>query len=236
MFPQEERSSLVVLSWQFSLLMGNNGGDSSNKTVSGVSSNNTGSNNTSSDNTGSDDRGVVDDVVGGVGGGPGVHSNLGDVMNLMVNLVSDQTGLGNEVGLHSLVDGGSGDSSHGRDVVDNGGNNWGHSGDGSSVSHSDRGSVGNSSNGSSVGDSDRGSVSHSGDRSSVGNSGDRGSGNSSNTVASVTQTMSKETVSGVTKTMSSQAKDRGIGLSGRSSHGGAQDGGKDNKGVHLAVM
>merc|ERR1712002_978793 len=103
-------------------------------------------------------------------------------MNLMVNLVSDQTGLGNEVGLHSLVDGGSGDSSHGRGVVDNGSNNWGHSGDGSSVSHSDRGSVGNSSNGS-----------------SVGNSGDRGSGNSSNTVASVTQTMSKETVSGVTK-------------------------------------
>merc|ERR1719411_1791747 len=149
-------------------------------------------------------------------------------MNLMVNLVSDQTGLGNEMGLHSLVDGGSGDSSHSRDVVDNGGNNWGHSGDGSSV--------GNSSNGSSVGDSYRGGVSHSGDRSSVGNSGDRGSGNSSNTVASVTQTMSEETVSGVTKTMSSQAKDRGIGLSGRSSHGGAKDGGKDNKGVHLAVM
>merc|ERR1712180_402748 len=100
----------------------------------------------------------------------------------MVNLVSDQTGPGNEVGLHSLVDGGSGD------------------------------------------------------RSSVGNSGDRGSmSHSSNTVASVTQTMSKETVSGVTKTMSGQAKDRGIGLSGRSSHGGAQDGGKDNKGVHLAV-
>merc|ERR1712243_394060 len=141
-------------------------------------------------------------------------------MNLMVNLVSDQTGLGNEVGLHSLVDGGSGDSSHSRDVVDNGGNNWGHSSDGSSVSHSDRGSVGNSSHGSSVGNSSNGS--------SV--------GNSNNTVASVTQTMSEETVSGVTKTMSSQAKDRGIGLSGRSSHGGAKDGGKDNKGVHLAVM
>merc|ERR1719153_188425 len=212
MFPQDERSSLVVLSWLFSLLMGNNGGDSSNNTVSGVtqtvvSSNNTGSNNTSSDNTssnntvGSNDRGVVDDVGGGVGGGPGVHSNLGDVMNLMVNLVSDQTGLGNEVGLHSLVDGGSGDSSHGRDVVDNRGNNWGNS--------SDRGSVGNS---------NRGSMGH-----------------SSHTVASVTQTMSKETVSGVTKTMSGQAKDRGIRISGRSSHGGAQDGGKDNKGVHLAV-
>merc|ERR1719481_2462152 len=127
-------------------------------------------------------------------------------MNLMVNLVSDQTGLGNQVGLHSLVDGGSGDSSHGRDVVDNRGNNWGHS--------SDRGSVGNSSN--------RGSMSH-----------------SSHTVTSVTQTMSNETntVSGVTKTMSKEtvSKDRGIGLSGRSSHGGAQDGGKDNKGVHLAV-
>merc|ERR1719516_631524 len=122
-------------------------------------------------------------------------------MNLMVNLVSDQTGLGNQVGLHSLVNGGSGDSSHARDVVDNRGNNWGHG--------SDRGSVSNS---------NRGSMSH-----------------SSHTVTSITQTMSKETVSGVTKTMSSQAKDRGIGLSGRSSHGGAQDGGKDNKGVHLAV-
>merc|ERR1712243_128810 len=155
-------------------------------------------------------------------------------MNLMVNLVSDQTGLGNEMGLHSLVDGGSGASSHSRDVVDNGGNNWGHSGDGSSVSHSDRGSVGNSSHGSSVGNSSNGSsVGNSSNGSSVGDSyrggvghsGDRGSGNSSNTVASVTQTMSKETVSGVTKTMSSQAKDRGIGLSGRSSHGGAKDGG-----------
>merc|ERR1719411_318520 len=69
-------------------------------------------------------------------------------MNLMVNLVSDQTGLGNEVGLHSLVNGGSGDSSHGRGVVDNGSNNWGHSGDGSSVGNSSHGSsVGNSSNG-----------------------------------------------------------------------------------------
>merc|ERR1719153_1398513 len=113
----------------------------------------------------------------------------------MVNLVSDQTGLGNEVGLHSLVDGGSGDSSHGRGVVDNRGNNWGNSSNGSSVGHS------------------------------------------SHTVASVTQTMSNKTntVSGVTKTMSGQAKVSGVGLSGRSSHGGAQDGGKDNKGVHLAL-
>merc|ERR1719430_133373 len=155
-----------------------------------------------------------------------VSSNLGDVMNLMVNLVSDQTGLGNEVGLHSLVDGGSGDSSHGRDVVDNRGNNWGNS--------SDRGSMGNSNRGS-MGDSHRGSVGNSGDRGS-GSSSNRGSmSHSSHTVASVTQTMSNETVSGVTKTMSGQAKDRGIRLSGRSSHGGAQDGGKDNKGVHLAV-
>merc|ERR1719347_254217 len=130
----------------------------------------------------------------------------------MVNLVSDQTGLGNQVGLHSLVDGGSGDSSHGRDVVDNRGNNWGHS--------SDRGSMG---------DSHRGSMGNSGDRSSVGNSGDRGSGNSSNRGS---MSHSSHTVTSVTKTMSN---DRGIGLSGRSSHGGAQDGGKDNKGVHLAL-
>merc|ERR1719347_1224039 len=97
----------------------------------------------------------------------------------MVNLVSDQTGLGNQVGLHSLVDGGSGDSSHGRDVVDNRGNNWGNS--------SDRGSVGNSNRGS-MGDSHRGSVGNSGDRGS-GNSSNRGSmSHSSHTVTSVTQT------------------------------------------------
>merc|ERR1712080_703848 len=76
MFPQHERSSLVVLSWLFLLLMGDNGGDSSNKTMSGVTktvvgSNNTGSNNTGSNNSvGSNDRGVVDDMVGGVGGSP----------------------------------------------------------------------------------------------------------------------------------------------------------------------
>merc|ERR1719158_1913386 len=93
MFPQHERSSLVVLSWLFLLLMGNNGGESSK---------NTGSNNTSSNNSGSNDRGVVDDVVGGVGGGPGVHIDLGHMMDLMVDLVSDQTGLRYKVGLHSL--------------------------------------------------------------------------------------------------------------------------------------
>merc|ERR1712090_7739 len=76
------------------------------QTVSGkavVGSDNTvGSNNTvgTDDTMGSDDRGVVDDVVGGVGGGLGVHSNLGHVMNLMVDLVSDQTSLGNQVGPH----------------------------------------------------------------------------------------------------------------------------------------
>merc|ERR1719370_840620 len=59
---------------------------------------------------GSDDGGVVDDVVGGVSGGPGVNGDLGDVVDLVMDLVSDQTGLGDQVGVDGLVDGGSGDS------------------------------------------------------------------------------------------------------------------------------
>ena len=83
---------------------------------------------------GTNDGGVVDDVVGGVGGGLGVHADLGDVMNLLVDLVSDQPGLGNQVGLNGPVHGGGGHSNDGGLVVSNG--DWG------GVGNSDGGSVG----------------------------------------------------------------------------------------------
>merc|ERR1719158_2007355 len=122
-------------------------------------------------------------------------------MDLMVDLVSDQTGLRYKVGLHSLVDGGSGDSSHG-----------------GSVDSSYRGSMG-------------------------GNSCDTTAGiaetmaKETSTVSGITQTMAKETntVSCITQTMSGEANHSGIRISGWSSNSAAKDGGKYNKGVHLAV-
>merc|ERR1719158_900642 len=139
-------------------------------------------------------------------------------MDLMVDLVSDQTGLRYKVGLHSLVDGGSGDSSY----------SWG------SMDSSNRGSV-DSSNRGSVDSSYRGSVG--------GNSCDTMAGiaetmsKETSTVSSVNQTMSKETntVSCITQTISGKANHSGIRISGWSSNGAAKDGGKYNKGVHLAV-
>merc|ERR1719449_403394 len=121
----------------------------------------------------------------------------------MVDLVSDQTGLRYKVGLHSLVDGGSGDSSHGRGVVDNGGNNWGNSDSWGSMDSSNRGSVDSS---------NRGSV----------------DGNSCDTMAGIAETMAKETstVSGITQTMASKANNSGIRISGWSSNSAAKDGGK----------
>merc|ERR1719190_335358 len=139
-------------------------------------------------------------------------------MDLMVDLVSDQTGLRYKVGLHSLVDGGSGDSSHGRGVVDNGGNNWGNSDSWGSVDSSYRGSVGGNSCDTMAGIAETMSK-------------------ETSTVSSVTQTMSKETntVSCITQTMSGKANHSGIRISGWSSNSAAKDGGKYNKGVHLAV-
>jgi len=221
MFPQHGRSSLDVLSLLLLSLMGN----SSNKTV--VGSNNTGSNNT----VGSDDRGVVDDMVGGVGGSPGVHIDLGHMMDLMVNLVSNQTGLRYQVGLHSLVDGGSGDSSHSRGVVDNGGNNWGNSDSWGSMDSCYRGSMNSSYRGSM--DSSHTMTGIAETMSSV----TQTMSGKTQTVSGITQTMSGKTytVSGITKTMSGKAKNSGIGISGWCSQGGPENGGKNNKGVHLAV-
>merc|ERR1719431_2035752 len=42
-----------------------------------------------SSNEGTDNRGMVDDVVGGVGGGVLLDSDLGDMMDMVVDLVTD---------------------------------------------------------------------------------------------------------------------------------------------------
>merc|ERR1719378_1682090 len=55
-------------------------------------------------------RGGVDDVVGGVGGGLGLSVDTGHVVDGVADLVADKTGLGDQVGLDGLVDGGGGDS------------------------------------------------------------------------------------------------------------------------------
>merc|ERR1711970_631584 len=90
----------------------------------------------------SDDGGGVDDVVGGVGGGLGLSVDAGHVVDGVADLVADETGLGDQVGLDGLVDGGGGDSDgdggvdgvhvDGRDGVD-GGNGSGSDSRGSSV-------------------------------------------------------------------------------------------------------
>ena len=49
-------------------------------------------------------------MVGGVGGGLGVNVDAGHVVDGVADLVSDETGLRDQVGLDGLVDGGSGDS------------------------------------------------------------------------------------------------------------------------------
>ena len=158
---------------------------------------------------GTNDGGVVDDVVGGVGGGLGVHADLGDVMNLLVDLVSDQPGLGNQVGLNGPVHGGGGHSNDGGLVVSNG--DWG------GVGNSDGGSVGVG-NGGSVGVGNGGS--HSG---MAGVGGNSVSGNQA--VASVGEAVvsGQAEVSGsVSQAVSGQQLGGG--------HGGADEGRKDNLG------
>merc|ERR1719167_1432262 len=167
-----------------------------------------------SSGVGSDDGGVVDDVVGGVGGGLGLSVDAGHVVDGVADLVADKTGLGDQVSLDGLVDGGSGDSDghggvdglhiDGRDGVD--------SSDGGSVDGSDGGS------------GDSGDSRGSGDGSSSSDS--RGS--------SVGKTVSGKADTSVAGTEETVAGDQlSISVSSRGSHGGAEDGGKDNKGVHL---
>ena len=164
---------------------------------------------------GTNDGGMVDDVVGGVGGGLGVHADLGDVMNLLVDLVSDQPGLGNQVGLNGPVHGGGGHSNDGGLVVSNG--DWG------GVGNSDGGSVGVG-NGGSVGVGNGGS--HSG---MAGVGGNSVSGNQA--VASVGEAVvsGQAEVSGsVSKAVSGSVSQAVSGQQLGGGHGGADEGRKDN--------
>ena len=134
-------------------------------------------------------------MVGGVGRGLRVNMDAGNVVDGVADLVSDETGLGDQVGLDGLVDGGGGDSDgdggvdgvhvDGRDGVDGS--------DGGSVDSGDSGS-GSDSRGSSVGKTVSGKA-------------DAG-------VASAEEPVAGEQLS--------------ISISSRGSHGGAEDGRKDN--------
>merc|ERR1719500_623296 len=172
---------------------------------------------------------MVDNMVGGVGGGVSVDMDLGHMMNLGVDLVTNETGLRNQVGLDSLDDTGSGDSNRSMDSMDLGDNSMGNS-NWSSMGNSNWGSVSNS-NWGSVGNSNWGSsYSRS---SSIGQamSSENTSVSSEETMSSVAQTM--DTVSGEE---SSVAKNLGISISisHRGGHGGTGQGRKDNKEVHGA--
>lgn len=125
---------------------------------------------------GSDHGGVVDHVVGGVGRGLRVNVDAGNVVDGVADLVADKTGLGDQVGLDGLVDGGGGDSDRDGGVdglhVDSGDSV--DSSDGSGVDGGDRGS--SDSRGSGVGGSDSGSGSNGGDGRGSGHSGGSGVG------------------------------------------------------------
>merc|ERR550532_3195529 len=111
---------------------GDGGGDGSSDEASGEGSS----------GVGSDHGGVVDHVVGGVGRGLGVNVDAGNVVDGVADLVADKTGLGDQVGLDGLVDGGGGDSDRDGGVdglhVDSGDSV--DSSDGSGVDGGDRGS------------------------------------------------------------------------------------------------
>ena len=168
---------------------------------------------------GSDNGGVVDHVVGGVGRGLGVNVDAGNVVDGVAHLVANETGLGDQVGLDGLVHGGGGDSDRDGGVdglhVDSGDSV--DSSDGSSMDGGDRGS--SDSRGSGVGGSDGGSGSNGGDGRGGGHSGGGGVGKSVSSKADTGVASSEETVSG---------DQLSVGVSSRGSHGGAEEGGKDN--------
>merc|ERR1719447_29669 len=191
---------------------GGGGGDSGDGSVDGSSDEAGGE---GSSGVGSDDGGVVDDVVGGVGGGLGLSVDAGHVVDGVADLVADKTGLGDQVGLDGLVDGGGGDSDRdggvdglhvdGRDGVDSSNGGSGDGGDSRGSGDSGHGSSGSDSRGSSVGKTVSGN--------------EAVSGKADTGVAGTEETVAGDQLS--------------IGISSRGSHGGAEDGGKDNKGVHL---
>ena len=159
---------------------------------------------------GSDHGGVVDHVVGGVGRGLGVNVDAGNVVDGVADLVADETGLGDQVGLDGLVDGGGGDSDR------DGGVDGLHVDSGDSVDSSDGSGVDGGDRGSS---DSRGSGSNGGDGRGGGHSGGGGVGKSVSSKADTGIASSEETVS----------RDQlSVGVSSRGSHGGAEEGGKDN--------
>ena len=158
-------------------------------------------------------------MVGGVGGGLRVNMDTGNVVDGVADLVADKTGLGDQVGLDGLVDGGGGDSDRDGGVdglhVDSGDSV--DSSDGSGVDGGDRGS--SDSRGSGVGGSDSGSGSNGGDGRGSGHSGGSGVGKSVSSKADTGIASSEETVAG---------DQLSVGVSSRGSHGGAEEGRKDN--------
>ena len=158
---------------------------------------------------GSDNGGVVDHVVGGVGRGLGVNVDAGNVVDGVADLVADKTGLGDQVGLDGLVDGGGGDSDR------DGGVDGLHVDSGDSVDSSDGSGV----DGGDRGSSDSGSGSNGGDGRGGGHSGGGGVGKSVSSKADTGIASSEETVAG---------DQLSVGVSSRGSHGGAEEGGKDN--------
>merc|ERR550532_2402259 len=141
------------------LFSGDSGGSGGNGGDGGVDGSSDEAGGEGSSGVGSDHRGVVDDMVGGVGGGLGVNVDAGHVVDGVADLVSNETGLGDQVGLDGLVDGGSGDSDgdggvdgvhvDGRDSVDGSDGGSVDSSDGSGSDSSD--GSGSDSRGSSVG-------------------------------------------------------------------------------------
>ena len=158
---------------------------------------------------GSDNGGVVDHVVGGVGRGLGVNVDAGNVVDGVADLVADKTGLGDQVGLDGLVDGGGGDSDR------DGGVDGLHVDSGDSVDSSDGSGV----DGGDRGSSDSGSGSNGGDGRGSGHSGGGGVGKSVSSKADTGIASSEETVAG---------DQLSVGVSSRGSHGGAEEGRKDN--------
>ena len=158
---------------------------------------------------GSDHGGVVDHVVGGVGRGLGVNVDAGNVVDGVADLVADKTGLGDQVGLDGLVHGGGGDSDR------DGGVDGLHVDSGDSVDSSDGSGV----DGGDRGSSDSGSGSNGGDGRGSGHSGGSGVGKSVSGKADTGVASSEETVAG---------DQLSVGVSSRGSHGGAEEGRKDN--------
>ena len=159
---------------------------------------------------GSDNGGVVDHVVGGVGRGLRVNVDAGNVVDGVADLVADKTGLGDQVGLDGLVDGGGGDSDR------DGGVDGLHVDSGDSVDSSDGSGVDGGDRGSS---DSRGSGSNGGDGRGGGHSGGSGVGKTVSSKADTGVASSEEAVSG---------DQLSVGVSSRGSHGGAEEGGKDN--------